>query len=137
MKRRFMVAVAILAWQRPFHRMTGKAIFAVAGLWAAVAAAHPADECRTTPANCAEHAEVFEENRKFTGPAFEALYAAWDKVEEADGHAGPYAVIFRHFVADFPRLLSHLRAEAETSAALVLWTRRAIFCLRRNVDGSP
>ena len=103
-----------------------------AGLWAAPAAAHPPDECRKTLANFARHAGAFEGGRAVTGPVLPELFAAWDKVEESGNHARWHAVIYRHFVADFPRLRTHLSAEAESSAAAIHWARRAIFCLKRD-----
>lgn len=105
-------------------------IFAVAGLWAASAAAHPPGECRTVLAGFARHAEAFAESRKVTRPALARLLAEWDKVETADSHAGRHAAIYR-FAARFPGLGPQLAAELESSEAAMEWAERAIFCLQR------
>ena len=105
-------------------------IFASAGLWAASAAAHPPEECRTALAGFARHADAFAETRKVTRPALARLLAAWGKVEAADSHAGRHAAIYR-FAAGFSSLGSHLAAELESSEAAMNWAARAIFCLQR------
>ena len=121
-------------------------ILAAAGLWIAPAAAHPPHECRTALANFARHAAIFEEGAKafeeskaVTRPTLERLFAAWDEVGEADSHAHRHATVYRHFVADFPRLREHLTTEAEsseraihTTRQAIHWARRAIFCLGRD-----
>ncbi|MCY4550982.1 MAG: hypothetical protein OXC28_21690 [Defluviicoccus sp.] len=105
-------------------------IFAAAGLWAASAAAHPPDECRTVLAGFSRHAEAFAETRKVTRPAFARLMAAWDQIEAAEGHAGRHAAIYL-FASGFPALGPQLAAELESSEAAMKWAARAIFCLRR------
>ncbi len=108
------------------------AALAAAGMWAAPAAAHPPEECRTTLESFSAHAATFAESRKIAGPVLERLFAAWDEVEAADSHAQRQATIYRHFVAEFPRLRVHLAAEIESSAGAVAWARKAIFCLTRD-----
>ena len=108
------------------------AALAAAGMWAAPAAAHPPEECRTTLESFSAHAATFAESRKIAGPVLERLFAAWDEVEAADGHARRHATIYRHFVAEFPGLRVHLAAEVESSAEAVAWARTAIFCLTRD-----
>ena len=108
------------------------AALAAAGMWATPAAAHPPDECRTTLESFSTHAATFAESRKIAGPVFERLFAAWDEVEAAESHARRHATIYRHFVAEFPRLRVHLTAEIESSAEAVAWARKAIFCLNRD-----
>ena len=108
------------------------AALAAGGLLSSPAAAHPPDECRTTLANFQSHAKDFEESSEVTRPALENLFAAWEEVEDADSHARRHAVIYRHFVAHFPRLRTHLSTEAESSVKAIHWARRAIFCLTRD-----
>ena len=107
-------------------------LLAVAILWAAPAATHPPDECRTTLANFEAHAKTFEESAKVTRPVLARLFAAWDEIEHAESHARRHALIFRHFVAGLPLLRTHLSTEAESSVEAVRWARQAIFCLRRD-----
>ena len=107
-------------------------ILATVCLWAASAAAHSPDECRTTLANFARHAEAFKESMKVTRPILDRLFTAYDEVVEADNHALRHAVIYRHFVANFPLLRSHLSEEAESSSKAMHWAARAIFCLKRD-----
>lgn len=109
------------------------AIFVAAGLWAASAAAHPPDECRTTMANFAKHANAYEEAMKSRQAILDRLYAAWDEAVEADSHAERHAVIHRHFIARFPELVPHL-PEGPASARAIEWARKAIFCLARKTD---
>ena len=107
-------------------------LLAATVLWAAPAATHPPDECRTTLANFDAHAKAFEESAKVTRPVLAGLFAAWDEIEQADSHARRHALIFRHFVAGFPLLSTHLWAETESSDEAIRWARRAIFCLMRD-----
>ncbi len=108
------------------------AAVAAVGMWATPTAAHPPEECRTTLESFSAHATTFAESRKIAGPVLERLFAAWDEIEAADSHGRRHATIYRHFVAEFPRLRVHLAAEVESSAEAVAWARKAIFCLARD-----
>ncbi|MDE0334051.1 MAG: hypothetical protein OXI64_03765 [Defluviicoccus sp.] len=108
------------------------AVLAAASLAAVPVAAHPPEECRTALAGFARHAEAFEETRTVAGPVLDRLFAAWDEVEAADSHALRHAIVYRHFVTEFPRLRAHLSKDAESSAKAVQSAGKAIFCLARD-----
>lgn len=105
---------------------------AVAGsLCAASAAAHDPHECRTAMAQFAEHRKAFEENAAETGPIIERLSEAFDEATATGDPSRRHAVIYRHFVNEFPRMRPHLSTITGSAADAMAAAARAISCLAR------
>lgn len=112
--------------------MAATAIVSALGLSVASASAHPPAECRTALTNFAEQAGAFQEGNEATRPVLQRLFTAWDEVVEGESHAHRHAVIYRHFVAEFPLLMPRLADQTEAATQALHWARRAIFCLTRD-----
>ena len=106
------------------------------GGYAVSAPAHPPQGCRTTLAQFKEHREAFETSAAVAGPILDRLSAAYEEVAATDSHARRHAVLYRHFVTDYPLLQLHLSEMMISTSDAMSASARAIFCLTRE-KGSP
>lgn len=106
-------------------------IAVAARLCAATAAAHDPHECRTAMAQFAEHRKVFEDAAAETGPIVERLSEALDEAAATENPSRRHAVIYRHFVNEFPRMRPHLSTITGTAADAMAAAARVIVCLAR------
>lgn len=83
-------------------------------------------------ASFSQQADAFENSAKVTWPVFERLFAAWDEAVEAKTHAQRHAVIYRHFVSEFPVVRLLLTEQLEASSQAVYQARRTVSCLSRD-----
>ncbi len=97
----------------------------------ASADAHSARECRTALAAFDAERAAFEESMEIAGPILERLSAAWEEADGSGSHAGRHAVLYRHFVGDFPEMRPRLSDAAAAASKAMDAAGRAIFCLSR------
>lgn len=113
--------------------MRGRALLAAGALslCAASAAAHDPRECRTAMAQFAEHRKAFEKDAKETAPIVKRLSEAFDEATASGTFAERHAVIYRHFVNEFPRMRPHLSTITGSAADAMAAAIKVIVCLAR------